>query len=382
MTGSPPMSLPSASASRPLVLLVGRRIEQLAQIDRLGLAVGQLDADDVAARHHRDAHRDGAHRAGDVVGEADDARRLDAGRRLQLVERDDRAGAHLHDLAAHAEILEHGFEQPRVLLQRLLVDGRGLGGRRLAQEIERRQDRLLSGSRSSTDWRSCSARRPGPAGVRPRGDKTDDPRARRRFSPAIGSGFRLSTRGGERCGAPAGPVSRQITGEYRLAPLARRLCRGGGAGTRAATRGSAPPAPEQLPAPANCRRGAAARDARDSRRAAPGAATEQTPVTPRQSDDQQQQQPDQRRRHHRDRQRRAGKPDQPQQPLRLPADEPPPSPSPSKSPGRPPRYRAPTAPATRTAAPGSPARAGPASPRAAAASSDRSAQPRTITGSR
>ena len=98
--------------------LVGVGGEQLAQIHRLGLAVGQLDADDVAPGNDRDARRDRAHRARDVVGEADDARRLDAGRRLELVERDDRAGPHLHDLAVDAEIVEHGFEQPRVLLQR------------------------------------------------------------------------------------------------------------------------------------------------------------------------------------------------------------------------------------------------------------------------
>ena len=46
--------------------------------------------------------------------------------RLQLVEGDDRAGAHLDDLAAHAVILEHGFEQPGVLGQRLLIDRLGL----------------------------------------------------------------------------------------------------------------------------------------------------------------------------------------------------------------------------------------------------------------
>ena len=61
--------------------------------------------------HDGDAGGDRAHRAGDVVGEADDARGLDAGRRLELVERDDRAGADIDDLALHAEIVEHAFEQ-------------------------------------------------------------------------------------------------------------------------------------------------------------------------------------------------------------------------------------------------------------------------------
>ncbi len=51
-----------------------------------------------------DAGRERAHRAGDVVGQADDARRLDARRGLELVERDDRAGLGIDDLAAHAEV--------------------------------------------------------------------------------------------------------------------------------------------------------------------------------------------------------------------------------------------------------------------------------------
>ncbi len=114
--------------------------QQLAQIDRLAPCIGQLDADGVAPRHHGDAAGDGAHRAGDVVGEADDAAGLDAGRGLQLVERDHRAGPHMDDLALDAEILQHTLEQARVLLQRLLRQRRiahhvlGLG-----KEVQRRQ---------------------------------------------------------------------------------------------------------------------------------------------------------------------------------------------------------------------------------------------------
>ena len=97
-----------AEAERELVL---RRFEvlarqELAQIDRLALEVRQLDADGVAALHHGDAGRHRAHRAGDVVGERDDARGFRARRRLELVEGDDRAGADVDDLAADAEILE------------------------------------------------------------------------------------------------------------------------------------------------------------------------------------------------------------------------------------------------------------------------------------
>ena len=89
------------------------RGEQLAQIDLLARRIRQFDADRVAPRHHGDARGERAHGAGDVVGEADHARRFDAGRRLQLVERDHRPGPRIDDLAAHAEIGEHAFERGR-----------------------------------------------------------------------------------------------------------------------------------------------------------------------------------------------------------------------------------------------------------------------------
>ena len=113
--------------------------EDFAEVDSLALGVGQLDADGVAAGHDRDAAGDRAHRAGDVVGKADDAGRLDAGRRLQLVEGDHRAGAHVDDLALDAEILEHAFEQPGILLQRILGKaGIAYDILRLREEMQRR----------------------------------------------------------------------------------------------------------------------------------------------------------------------------------------------------------------------------------------------------
>ena len=124
MTGSPPMVLPRQSASLRLRLLEIARGQHFAQIDGLARLVRQFDADGVAAGHDGDAGGDGAHRAGDVVGEPDDAGRLDAGRRLEFVKRDDRAGPDMDDLALDAEILEHAFEQPGILLQRLLVTAR------------------------------------------------------------------------------------------------------------------------------------------------------------------------------------------------------------------------------------------------------------------
>ena len=140
MIGSPPIFLPSASASRAVGVLEVRRLEQLAQHHDLAPVVGQLDADGVAAGHHGDAGGDRAHRAGDVVGEPDHARRLGAGRGLELVERDHGAGAHIGDLALDAEILQHAFELARILLQHLVADAAAAFERaRLLQQLDRRR---------------------------------------------------------------------------------------------------------------------------------------------------------------------------------------------------------------------------------------------------
>ncbi len=93
--------------------------ELLAQKDLLARRVRQLDADGIASGHHGDARRERAHGAGDVVGEPDHARGLDARRRLELVERDHRSRPRIDDLAAHAEVAEHAFERGGVGLQRV-----------------------------------------------------------------------------------------------------------------------------------------------------------------------------------------------------------------------------------------------------------------------
>ena len=105
-----------------LVLRVGEILagDQLAQIDHLAALIRQFDADGVAAGDDRDAGRDRRHGARDVVGEANDARTFDAGRRLQLIKRDHRAGAHVDDVALDGKILEHALEQTRILFQRVL----------------------------------------------------------------------------------------------------------------------------------------------------------------------------------------------------------------------------------------------------------------------
>ena len=88
--------------------------QQFAQINLFAMRVRQFDADGVAAGNNGDARRQRAHRTRDVVGETDDARRFDAGRGLQFVQRHDRAGMGLDDFAAHAEIAEHAFQRARI----------------------------------------------------------------------------------------------------------------------------------------------------------------------------------------------------------------------------------------------------------------------------
>ena len=139
MTASPLIGLAERQRQLGLGRLEIAAGQDLAQIDGLALGVGQLDADGVAAGNDGDAGGDRAHRAGDVVGKADDARRFDAGRRLQLVEGDDGAGPDMDDLALDAEILQHAFQQPRILLQRVLRQA-GVAHHvlRLRQEMQRR----------------------------------------------------------------------------------------------------------------------------------------------------------------------------------------------------------------------------------------------------
>ena len=92
ITGSPPMVLPSATASLALDVSKSRAADHLAEEHHFAHLVGQFDADGVAARHHGHAGGDRAHRAGDIVSQADDARGLDARRGLQFVKRDDGPG--------------------------------------------------------------------------------------------------------------------------------------------------------------------------------------------------------------------------------------------------------------------------------------------------
>ena len=208
-TGSPPIDLPRQSGSRCGGVVVIARRQQLAQIDFLARRIRQFDADGVAARHHGDARRQRAHRARDVVGEADDARRFDAGRGLEFVERDHRAGPRIDDLAAHAEIAEHAFERRGVFLQGFAAHGGAADLARLRQQFERRQ--LIAAARPARLRRARFARC-ARLGVRHQFDfGILDIRARSRRAPARRSAARCAARGiaasrarpGSARGAPA-----------------------------------------------------------------------------------------------------------------------------------------------------------------------------------
>ncbi len=90
--------------------------------------------------HGGDAHRGDGQAAGNVVGQPDHPRAADAGRRLQLIERDHRAGTDLDDLALHAVIRQHRFQQARIGLQRLLAGRADAGPRRRGREQRQRRE--------------------------------------------------------------------------------------------------------------------------------------------------------------------------------------------------------------------------------------------------
>ena len=126
-TGAPPMFLPSASGSAGVRGAEGLRLEQLAQVAPSRAARWAARCRWRCGRERRRRAREAAlMRAGDVVGEPDDARRLDAARRLELEQRDDGAGLDVLDLALDAEVGEHARQQPRLAAQ-LGLRGVGAG---------------------------------------------------------------------------------------------------------------------------------------------------------------------------------------------------------------------------------------------------------------
>ncbi len=97
------------------------RPDKFAQEHRFARAVGKLDTNGIAARNDGDARGNRAHRAGDIVRQTDNARRLDAGRRFKLIKRYDRAWTHMDDFALDAEVFQHALKPPGILLQNVRV---------------------------------------------------------------------------------------------------------------------------------------------------------------------------------------------------------------------------------------------------------------------
>ena len=80
------------------------RLDVLAQPDDFALAVRHLNADRALARHALDQNALGLQREAEIVAEIGDAAVLDAGFRLELERRDDRAGIDLRDLPVNFEL--------------------------------------------------------------------------------------------------------------------------------------------------------------------------------------------------------------------------------------------------------------------------------------
>ena len=210
------MVLPRQSGSFATEFVAFLRDKQFAQVNFFAMRVRQFDADGVAAGHDGDARRERAHRARDVVGEADHARRLDAGRGLEFVQRHDRTGIGLDDFAADAEVAEHDFQRARIGIQLRLAERLAIGRLGRSQHRHRRAIRICrmicvpgelgaaflrgaraagasssSSSSSSKSSSACGARDGAARPPRLGSWRSNDDRARRRRArdqPAIGRG--------------------------------------------------------------------------------------------------------------------------------------------------------------------------------------------------
>ena len=123
---------------RPERAAEGVGLEDLAQVDRLADLVRDLDADVALAADAVDADRLGLEGEGEVVGEADDLRVLDAGVGLELVGGDDRPGVDLLDRPHHAELAALRLEDAALLEQAVVVDRDAALG--LVEDRDRGQD--------------------------------------------------------------------------------------------------------------------------------------------------------------------------------------------------------------------------------------------------
>ncbi len=247
------MSLPSQTASG--LAVCGSVVVDVAERDEVRREVRQLDADRLLARDRReDADLGRRERVREVVLECGDLRHLRAGRELELVARDARAG----DLADHvrldAEVRERLHEQVgdarRGLLRgagdlrRDVEDGRvgELVLRVLARDVveERRllRRRAAAATRSLRRARAERARAARAPGRRAAGRRRRRPGRPPRRSPASARGRRGSR---AQAAARRAPATARGPSRARRGGCARARRRGGrcgpsGAGSPRATR--------------------------------------------------------------------------------------------------------------------------------------------------
>ena len=182
------------SRPRAKVSLLGRVehagvVEELAEADHLAGVVGDLDADHVLAGDGRlDADRPRGEGHGQVVGEALDARELDAGVRVDLVLRDDRADVGAGDRGRDLEAAQLLLDDPDVALvvELLALAGQDAGGSSSSVPGSTQSRTPTGAGVSSTARSSSTGARPGRAAAarraRPLGG---DARARRARATAV-----------------------------------------------------------------------------------------------------------------------------------------------------------------------------------------------------
>ena len=109
-------------------------LHDLAQINLLALAIGNLDSDHRLARHRGlDSHGGCAQRHREIVGQVHDLAHLDSRAGLELVHRDHRPRLDLDHAPLDTEIVELLLQHARAALERGLVDVRMFGRRHIEQ---------------------------------------------------------------------------------------------------------------------------------------------------------------------------------------------------------------------------------------------------------
>ncbi|MND86709.1 hypothetical protein D3C80_786870 [compost metagenome] len=128
------------------------RVDHLTEINRFAIGIRQFNTDDIATRNDGDASRQCRHRTGNIISKTNDTGRLHTRCRFKFIERNDRAGANMNDLATHAKIFQHAFKKASTAFKHFLRDHIAFKRWRLLKQITRRKlivamhnDRLCPG---------------------------------------------------------------------------------------------------------------------------------------------------------------------------------------------------------------------------------------------